>query len=126
MELVGLNQTLAQLGLPIEPLFTLELVLAEVLNNVVEHAYRDRGRGTAGLEVTVRDHRITCEVTDRGLPMPGGRLPPAKRHDPGALGLEDLPEGGFGWALIRDMTRGLDYTRENGTNRLRFRIDLRS
>lgn len=124
MELVGLNQTLAQLGLPIEPLFTLELVLAEVLNNVVEHAYGDSGQGMIGLSVTVRDHRINCEVADRGAPMPDGRLPPPRRHNPDALGLQELPEGGFGWGLIHDMTTGLKYRREHGTNRLCFRIDL--
>jgi len=60
-ELVGLNQTLVQLGLPIEPLFTLELVLAEVLNNIVEHAYGDTGQGMIGMSMVVREHRITCD-----------------------------------------------------------------
>ena len=123
-ELVGLNQTLVQLGLPIEPLFTLELVLAEVLNNIVEHAYGDTGQGMIGMSMVVREHRITCEVTDRGAPMPNGRLPPPRRHDPEALGLQDLPEGGFGWGLIHDMTTALDYSRAQGTNRLCFGIDL--
>lgn len=124
MELVGLNQTLTQLGLPIEPLFTLELVLAEVLNNVVEHAYEDRGEGMIELAITVRDHAIHCEVLDHGTPMPNGCLPPKRRYDLDATGMQDLPEGGFGWGLIRDMTRGLCYAREAGANRLRFRVDL--
>ena len=124
MELLGLNQTLAQLGLPIEHLFTLELVLAEVLNNVVEHAYRDSGEGLIELAISVHDGRINCTVVDQGEPMPGGALPPARRHSPKALALQDLPEGSFGWALIRDLTTGLEYRRNQGINRLSFRINL--
>ncbi|MGI3187247.1 ATP-binding protein [Nioella aestuarii] len=124
IELLGLNQTLIQLGLPIEQLFSLELVLAEILNNVVEHAYQDRGEGQIELTVSVRDGSIYCGVSDFGSPMPGGILPPARRHSPKALALQDLPEGSFGWALIRDLTTGLDYSRNEGVNRLTFRIDL--
>jgi len=125
IELVGLNQTLAQLGLPIDRLFMLELVLAEVLNNVVEHAYEDLGQGVVELSVEVRDNCILCSVTDQGAPMPGGILPPARRHNPNELATDDLPEGSFGWALIRDMTKDLKYLRDDGSNRLSFRIDLR-
>jgi len=125
MELLGLNQTLIQLGLPIEQLFTLELVLAEVLNNIVEHAYGDSGEGRIDMSVSVHDSCIHCTVIDQGAPMPGGALPPGCRHDPTALALQDLPEGSFGWSLIRDLTTGLDYRRSRGTNRLSFRIDLR-
>lgn len=124
VELLGLNQTLIQLGLPIEQLFTLELVLAEVLNNVVEHAYEDSGEGRIELSVSVHDGCIDCRVTDFGAPMPGGALPPARRHSPRALALQDLPEGSFGWALIRDLTTGLEYWRDKGANRLSFRISL--
>ena len=124
-ELLGLNQTLSQLGLPMEPLFSLQLVLAEVLNNVVEHAYGDSGKGSICLTVSVREHRITCEVIDHGRAMPGGRLPPARRHRPDTLDIQDLPEGGFGWALIHDLTTGLDYSRSAGMNRLCFHIPLK-
>lgn len=124
LELLGLNQTLVQLGLPIERLFTLELVLAEVLNNVVEHAYQDRGEGCIELALSVHDGRIHCRVSDQGIPMPGGTLPPACRHSPKVLALQDLPEGSFGWALIRDLTTRLEYSRDEGTNRLSFAIEL--
>jgi serine/threonine-protein kinase RsbW len=123
IELLGLNQTLIQLGLPIEHLFALELVLAEVLNNVAEHAYGDSGKGPIELTVTVHEGCIQCRVKDFGAPMPGGALPPARRHSVKALALQDLPEGSFGWALIRDLTTDLNYQRVDGTNLLCFRID---
>ncbi len=126
LELVGLNQTLTQLGLPIEKLFTLELILAEVLNNIVEHAYGDRGVGRIDLDLSVRDGWISCTITDRGAPMPGGFLPNARRYSPDEMALGDLPEGGFGWGLIRDMADLLTYQRDGDRNRLSLGIDLLS
>jgi serine/threonine-protein kinase RsbW len=95
-----------------------ELVLAEVLNNVVEHAYRDRGEGEIELTLKLGAGDLTCAVTDGGLPLPGGRLPtagPEPRPD-------DLPEGGFGWTLIMALCQDLDYRRSGGRNRLSFTI----
>ena len=104
---------------------TLELVLAEVLNNIVEHGYRDTGHGTITLSL-VRDHRgLSCSISDDGVELPRSCL---------ALGIDDsrrpapdtLPEGGFGWFLIRDLVEDLGYHRENGRNLLAFRLPLKS
>jgi serine/threonine-protein kinase RsbW len=101
---------------------TAELVLAEVLNNVAEHAYADRPG-----PVSVTLHRdlqgIDCLIVDQGAAMPGGSLPEGR--SPGAeLGLDDLPEGGFGWHLIRTLTLDIGYARIDGCNRLSFRLPL--
>ena len=37
---------------------------------------------------------------------------------------EELPEGGFGWYLIQDLTQELCYYREDRRNFLAFRIPL--
>ena len=37
---------------------------------------------------------------------------------------QDLPEGGFGWFLIRSLTRDLTYLREDGYNMLCFCVDV--
>lgn len=94
-----------------------ELVLAEALNNVVEHACGALPGRVIGLELWVVRAGLTCRVTDDGRPMPGGRLP--RRHMPTA---EKLPEGGFGWPLIAALTRDLSYRRNAGHNILTFRI----
>lgn len=100
---------------------TCATVLAEVLNNIVEHACAGAANGDIALTLTRDRNGLAVEVTDNGAPMPGGRLPkpcPARLD----VGLDDLPEGGFGWSVIRDLTVGLDYRRANGINRLRFRV----
>jgi len=94
-----------------------ELVLAEAMNNIVEHAYAGQpGR----IELRIQQHAggLAVSVTDWGRPMPGDALPPG---NPPVLSAEaDLPEGGFGWHLIRRLASGLDYWRTADRNVLRF------
>jgi len=103
---------------------TLELVLAEVLNNIVEHGYGETGHGTITLSL-VRDGRgLSCSISDDGVELPPTCLDlgidDSQRPEP-----QSLPEGGFGWFLIRDLVEDLGYHRENGRNLLAFRLPLK-
>lgn len=100
-----------------------EIVLAEALNNIVEHAYGDHGRGLVDLEVEHRTSALVFRILDEGLPMPGGDAPSAKAQDLD-VAVEDLPEGGFGWFLIRELTEDLSYRRVGDRNELTFRMAL--
>ncbi|MEM9708280.1 MAG: ATP-binding protein [Pseudomonadota bacterium] len=101
-----------------------ELVLAEVLNNVVEHALAEAEQGSRfGLRLSAGPETIAVDVRDRGAPMPGGMAPAGKRPDVN-VDLADLPEGGFGWYLIREIAQDLHYARENGENHLAFWLPL--
>lgn len=124
--LVGLLQQLDGLGLQFDHLFRLELVLAEALNNIVEHAYADTGIGVIDLDISVHDHAVWCVLIDGGCAMPNGKVPQPKRYVLEEMAMKDLPEGGFGWGLIHDLTAGLNYQRHDGRNHLSFRIDLES
>jgi serine/threonine-protein kinase RsbW len=98
---------------------TAEIVLAEVLNNIVEHAYADQA-GDITLRLVRHDGEVHCTVSDTGAPMPGLCLPEG-RFQP-LKDLADLPEGGFGWFLIRSLTEGLAYQRSKGLNSLSFQL----
>lgn len=100
---------------------TIELVLAEVLNNIVEHAYADNQDGMIELEIVPKPNGLCCKLRDGGHPMPDGNVP-LGNLPPSKTIIDDLPEGGFGWFLIRDLARDLQYTRSNGKNNLTFRI----
>lgn len=93
---------------------TAEIVLAEAMNNIVEHAYV----GTSG-EITLTlwhsAGEVACRITDRGASMPDERLPAGELATP-----TDLPEGGFGWYLIRSLSRDLRYARYGRLNELTF------
>lgn len=110
-------------GLSEEDGARIELVLAEVMNNVVEHALRDCPDGVIELELSLREDRAECRVSDDGAAMPQ-----ACRPQPGTcapLGTPtDLPEGGFGWHLICQLSRDVAYERRSGWNRLTLAVQL--
>ncbi len=72
----------------------IELVLAELLNNIVEHAYRGIAAGRVALTLRLGSGTIGAEIRDQGRPMPAAALAPAALPDC-AGAAADLPEGGF-------------------------------
>jgi len=102
-----------------------DLVLTEVFNNIVEHAFggRDDVRTTISIAITLTDQGLDCRVVDHGRPLPATDLPMGEQVAPDTP-RADLPEGGFGWFLIRQLTDGICYCRRDGQNRLRFWIPL--
>lgn len=96
-----------------------EMTLAEVLNNIVEHAYAGLGAGPVDLSLCHADGRLHCRIEDRGHPMPCpaamGRSMPATD-----VACADLGEGGWGWALVCTLTEALAYTRDGDRNLLTF------
>lgn len=121
--LAALRARLEQAAVDPDAAFTAELLVAEALNNVVEHALAGLDRAVFGLAVSYRCHSLRVEIRDRGKPMPDGHLPAGRLPDI----TEDtsaLPEGGFGWYMIRAVVEDLAYARVAGENRLSFRIPL--
>ena len=101
---------------------TVQLVMAEILNNIVEHAYPPRGPvGPIHIRGNMASDGLHLEISDRGRPMPEGKLPIGRRQ-PVDVALPELPEGGFGWFLIQDLARDLRYLRRGAENRLSLRI----
>jgi len=120
--LQDVGRHLRRLGLDDEMRAAAELVLAEALNNVVRHAYRDLpadGADDIALDLDLAEDGIAVTVRDRGRALPGGRLPDGRLPDVGT-DRDGLPEGGFGWFLIRRLSRDLAYDRGPAGNRLRF------
>jgi len=102
---------------------TVEIVLAEALNNIVEHAYQGAETGEIGLHVRLLRARLVCTLSDRGAALPALHPPQGTLPEIGVCP-ETLPEGGFGWFLIRSLTRDIDYAREAGSNRLTLWFEL--
>ena len=95
---------------------TLEIVMAEVLNNVVEHAYGDEP-GMIELRVNAAPDGLRCQVIDFGRPLGDPGLPEGKLPLPGP---EGPPEGGFGWFLITTLAQDISYLRVGASNCLTF------
>lgn len=99
----------------------LELVLAEVMNNVAEHATAGQAHGDPRIHLCVvrHDNGLACAITDDGASLPDDCLLPRQLPQ---LDPADLPEGGFGWCLIQDLAQELRYYREGQRNFLGFNI----
>lgn len=91
------------------------LVLAEVLNNVAEHAY-GKAVGPVAVRLMARDGAVLARVTDRGGLAPA--FDGATVQDP-----QGMPEGGFGLGLIRALASDIRQRRRLGCNVMTFRID---
>lgn len=103
---------------------SVSIILAEACNNVVEHAYEDGSPGQIYLSLRLRGQSLLCELRDDGRPMPNGRPPAGTHQETDKARLETMPEGGFGWLLIRELVRDLVYDRTDGQNILIFRYKL--
>ena len=114
--LIAITQRLRQRQVLPEALETLELVLAEVLNNLVEHGYDERG-GSVDLSVTIASDGLRCRIADQGRRAPCAALTGSALPD-----ASTMPEGGWGWYLVCTMSENIEYTQENGWNVLRLTI----
>lgn len=105
--------------LPEDQRGTAEIVIAEVLNNIVEHAYSATS-GIIEVSVDLAEEGLLCTIADKGAAMPDNLLP--QGHAQQIKDLDNLPEGGYGWLLIRSLALDLQYSRLQGHNYLRFRL----
>ncbi|WP_240514071.1 ATP-binding protein [Paramylibacter kogurei] len=97
------------------------IVLAETLNNVVEHAYKGSAKGDISLFVGVDTDQLCCEVRDFGEKFPG--IPHPQEMSGPEQNFEDLPEGGFGWFLIQSLTTKIESVSDDDSNCIRLIFD---
>ncbi|WP_187428203.1 Serine-protein kinase RsbW [Roseobacter fucihabitans] len=110
------------LNLDEEAAGTVELVLAEALNNIVEHAYpQQESCGPIALSCNHLADGLHVRIVDEGKEMPGGAEPSGNQA---SLDVDhgDLPEGGFGWFLIHDLAKDVKYQRIGVKNQLSIRL----
>lgn len=109
------------LELDVEEAGTVELVLAEALNNIVEHAYPTGSRGPIWIKCKHRRDGLHLRIVDEGEMMPDGQLPIGMAQDVD-VDVMDLPDGGFGWFLIKDLAKDVTYHRIGQLNQLELRL----
>lgn len=112
---------LAQQSLGFAALTSAEIVVTEVLNNIVEHALPTTKSGWFSLKCWRCDRFLRFEIADNGTAMPQNRLPAGLAPNVDTA-LEDLPEGGWGWSMVRSLTQELSYQRVEPVNTLTFSI----
>lgn len=118
-------ERLRDYNLPEDRVGDVQIALAEAINNVVEHAYEGKAAGDVSICCDLDHKHLLIRISDAGPPFPGGILPEGKPADISGP-LESLPEGGFGWFLIRELTNSLHYERHNGSNQLSLGFEFAS
>jgi serine/threonine-protein kinase RsbW len=106
---------------------TVEIAATEALNNVVEHAFATGSPAAQGPAIRLRGHlrahEAVLRIIDNGAALPGGNLPEGAAQDLD-VATGALPEGGFGWFLIRSLAREIGYRRIGGCNVLTLTFDV--
>ncbi|MCP5088919.1 MAG: ATP-binding protein [Rhodobacteraceae bacterium] len=94
------------------------VILAEALNNVIEHGYQLEKDGDIAINLSATKECLQILIRDRG---PSYRVPEAKTFtEPATDDLEQLPEGGFGWGLIHTLSDKVELRRKNDSNYLKI------
>lgn len=119
--LAQIRQKLIAHGIAMDVIGSAEIAFAEILNNVVEHAYQESGEGEIALHISLGPNAIELTVVDTGIPI-SGALPSQREALRQNTAIEDLPEGGFGWSLIRMLVDELHYQSDGHQNQLRCHI----
>lgn len=99
------------------------LVMAEVLNNIVEHAFDRQDNGIIDVTFSRCGTEMVANVVDGGRALPGLSLPTDKKP-PVNVPISQLPEGGFGWPLIHDLSDGVCYTRASSGAKAENRLTI--
>ncbi|MEK9734399.1 MAG: ATP-binding protein, partial [Paracoccaceae bacterium] len=77
----------------------IELVLAEILNNIAEHGDHASLPEKICLKWALHKNRFSAEISDAGVAYsPLEKIRAAKKHKDTSF--DNLPEGGFGWHII--------------------------
>jgi serine/threonine-protein kinase RsbW len=107
-------------GLAGKDLFTLQLVVEELVTNVLEHGGIPAGEEAGRVELSIGDGEMRIRLDDRGKEFNPLLLPEPAPVPP----LEERPIGGLGVHFCRKLTDAQDYERRDGRNVLTLRKRL--
>lgn len=118
-----LRRRLGAADIPDDAAGTIEIALAEALNNIVEHAYQPGAPGPISMTLSAGETCVSCELRDRGMAL--AEFKPPERAAPDLTGARaTLPEGGFGRSLIFALADRVRYQRHDTENRLILDFEL--
>jgi anti-sigma regulatory factor (Ser/Thr protein kinase) len=88
------------------------LIISELMNNAVEHA----DSGILDAEILLTDREAVFRLISDGK-----RFDPTRAAAMPDLKENELPEGGYGLALIQSLADGMEYERRNNRNMVTLR-----
>ena len=120
-KLEGFTADFAQkAGLSDKDLFTLQIVVEELVTNVIDYGGVPQGEHAVRVELAAEDGLLTIRLTDRGR-----EYNPLLREDPDVtLPAEKRPIGGLGVHFCKKLTDAQEYARVDDCNVLTLRRNL--
>jgi anti-sigma regulatory factor (Ser/Thr protein kinase) len=91
-----------------------QLAVDEACTNIIEHAYEGEGRGTIEIVCEPGDGELTITIEDHGRPFDPASVPEPELH----TDLDDLQVGGLGLYFIRQVMDAVEFSYEDGSNKL--------
>jgi sigma-B regulation protein RsbU (phosphoserine phosphatase) len=117
-ELERFNQILTEFcqrhDLTSKVIHDLNLALEEILTNIISYGYTDNRDHEIRVSLSVQPGEVKAEVEDDGRPFNPLEVPEPNTAKP----LEERTIGGLGIHLVRKLTDGLEYQRQEEKNRL--------
>lgn len=107
-------------NLPPKSVFSINLVLDELLTNTISYGYADKATHTIEVRLELHDGQLSLEIVDDARPFDPRRVKPPKKKGP----LKDLPLGGRGIHLVQSYTDNLAYQRKRGRNHVTVTMTL--
>lgn len=96
-------------------IFAIEMVIEEIATNAIKYSLRPPHKGEITIEAGVTAARAELMIEDNGE-----AFDPTEAPDPEVnRALEDMPIGGLGIHLVRELTDGFEYQRINDRNQVR-------
>jgi len=97
---------------------TVRLVLEELLTNIIKYAYPQGGTHEIELSLDVSSEEVQLSLRDDGR-----EFDPTSQVEPELPStLDEAEPGGRGLVLVRAFSKAIDYSREQGRNRIKVRI----
>jgi serine/threonine-protein kinase RsbW len=101
-----------QAGLPAKDLFSLQIVVEELVTNVIDYGGVPAGEHAVTVDLSLEDGEMTIRLTDRGK-----EYNPLLREAPDTtLPAEERPIGGLGVHFCKKLTDEQEYARVDGCN----------
>jgi serine/threonine-protein kinase RsbW len=104
-------------GLSTEIEYDLSLALEEILVNVIRYGHPEGGKHEILVWLSLEQDCVIATVEDDGVPFNPLEAPEPDLDSP----IETRRIGGLGIHLVRNVTDGLEYYRNEGRNRLVIR-----
>jgi serine/threonine-protein kinase RsbW len=105
----------ASAGLDKQACFQIQVVVAEALNNIVDHGLDGEGSDSVHIHCGVVEDDLEINIRDEGRPydqLPSQRFPDGRA------------EGGRGWPIIVSWADSIEYRSARGRNELTLRKTL--